>query len=162
YRTGDRVRWGAEGTLEFLGRLDHQVKVRGYRIELGEIEAVVREQAGGGGGGGLGRGEAPGGPRVGGEVGAAGGGAGGGGGGRGGGGERWVAGGGGGLRARGREYRGRGGGVVREALPLTPNGKVDRRALPAPDRRSELARNYVAPRDEVEAQLAKIWRDVLG
>src|SRR5262249_39567153 len=41
YRTGDRGRWLPDGTVEFLGRFDHQVKVRGYRIELGEIETVL-------------------------------------------------------------------------------------------------------------------------
>ncbi|WP_449429752.1 non-ribosomal peptide synthetase [Rhodanobacter umsongensis] len=45
YRTGDRGRWLANGTLEHLGRLDFQVKLRGFRIELGEIEAVVREES---------------------------------------------------------------------------------------------------------------------
>ncbi|MEO7262795.1 MAG: AMP-binding protein, partial [Jatrophihabitantaceae bacterium] len=46
YRTGDRARWGADGELEFLGRLDQQVKIRGYRVELEEIETIIARQLG--------------------------------------------------------------------------------------------------------------------
>ncbi|HST59897.1 MAG TPA: amino acid adenylation domain-containing protein, partial [Longimicrobium sp.] len=144
YRTGDRVRWMADGTLEYLGRLDVQVKVRGFRIELGEIEArlaghpEVREAVV------LAREDVPGDRRlVAYVVGAV---------------ETDA------LRAHLRhslpEYMVPAAFVVLEALPLTPNGKLDRRALPAPDL-APAADRYVAPRTETEALLAEIWAEVL-
>ena len=135
YRTGDRVRWNREGELEFLGRVDNQVKVRGYRIELGEIENVLlgeeeveqavvlaREEGGEGGRkkreGGVGK-------RLVAYVAVRRGGGGGGGG------EKevkWEE-----LRERVKgklpEYMVPSGWVLVEKLPLTANGKVDRRAL---------------------------------
>ncbi|MFD8789150.1 amino acid adenylation domain-containing protein, partial [Kitasatospora sp. NPDC059599] len=151
YRTGDLVRWLPSGVLEFLGRIDDQVKVRGVRIELGEIESrlaahedvasvvvTVRE-------------DVPGDkrliayvvPRPGAGTGAAVL-------------RRWCA---DGLP----DYMVPAGFVFLEALPSTPNGKVDRRALPAPDRdRPELASGFVAPRDETETVIAGIWAEVLG
>ncbi len=141
YRTGDRVRWRADGRLEYLGRRDHQVKLRGFRIELGEIEAVLRGHAD---------------VRdvvviirderivayIAGTADAA------------------------ALRehVRGRlpEYMVPSAFVVMEALPLTPNGKVDRRALPEPDSTFAQSTQYVAPRTELERQLCEIWQEVLG
>ena len=151
YRTGDRVRWLADGTLEFLGRIDQQVKIRGFRIEPGEVEAAllalphvaeavveVRHDAGE---------------------------------------KRLVgyvvpaadpdahearmkealreA-----LLARLPEYMVPSAFVVLKALPLTVHGKVDRRALPAPEWGS--AGESVAPRTPVEELLAGVWAEVLG
>ncbi|WP_349617067.1 amino acid adenylation domain-containing protein [Azotobacter salinestris] len=144
YRSGDLVRWNAEGQLEYLGRLDHQVKIRGLRIELGEIEAQllaqpeVREAV-------VVAQEGPGGARLVGYVAG-----------------REVDA--GTLRERlGRtlpEYMVPGALVVLEALPLNANGKVDRKALPAPERAGERA--YEPPQGEAEEALAAIWAEVLG
>ncbi|MFL6289704.1 MAG: amino acid adenylation domain-containing protein, partial [Thermoanaerobaculia bacterium] len=137
YRTGDLARWCPEGTLECLGRIDHQVKVRGFRIELGEIEAalgrhpdvtaavvVVRDE------------------RlvayvVGADVSGL---------------RSW-------LRQSLPEYMVPTAWVALEKLPLTPNGKVDRRALPAP---AMAAASATAPRNPVEELLAEIWCELLG
>ncbi|GAB2993940.1 non-ribosomal peptide synthetase [Saccharothrix stipae] len=147
YRTGDRVRQRADGSLVFLGRDDGQVKLRGYRIELGEVEArladhpdvrravaVVRE-------------DRPGDRRLVGYV------------------ETDNP------ALPTQELR----ALVRESLPdymvpsvvvtvdrfpLTTSGKVDRRALPKPS--AERREDYVAPRDPVELEVARVWEQVLG
>ncbi|MBB4846262.1 amino acid adenylation domain-containing protein, partial [Paucibacter oligotrophus] len=147
YRTGDLVRWNAEGQLEYLGRLDHQVKIRGLRIELGEIEAQmlaqpeVREAV-------VVARDGPGGARLVGYVSAVAG-------------QAIEA---GELRERlGRQlpdYMVPSAVVVLDALPLNANGKVDRKALPEPG--LEGTREYEAPQGEVEKALAKIWAEVLG
>ncbi|HEV2735391.1 MAG TPA: amino acid adenylation domain-containing protein, partial [Longimicrobiaceae bacterium] len=146
YRTGDRVSRLPDGALEFLGRVDQQVKVRGFRIEPGEVEGVlcghpaVRDAAV------TARDDAPGGTRLVGYVVPEGG----------------AAASPAELRAwlgeRLPEHMVPSALVVLEAFPLTPTGKVDRRALPAP----EAAAAHVAPRTPTEALLAGIWADVLG
>ncbi|HVT59903.1 MAG TPA: phosphopantetheine-binding protein, partial [Thermoanaerobaculia bacterium] len=153
YRTGDLVRWRPRGELEFLGRIDHQVKVRGFRIELGEVEAaleanpavaqaVVVAQA---------TPEAGGGRLVAYLVAPAAGPA------------LAVA----ELRARLAqslpEHMIPSAWVILDTLPLTPNGKVDRRALPPPDSApAARAASYVAPRGALEEMIAGIWSEVLG
>ena len=151
YRTGDLVRRLADGSLEFLGRLDHQVKLRGFRIELGEIEAalhlhpaikqsvvVLRE-------------DRPGERRLVAylvkdmaqpleisDIRAL-------------------------LRSRLPEYMRPSTYVALDALPLSLAGKINRLALPAPDdTRFESATSYVAPRSSNEVLLEEIWREVLG
>jgi amino acid adenylation domain-containing protein len=144
YRTGDRVRWRMDGTLEFLGRLDGQVKVRGFRIEPGEIEAVLRRHAEVREALVIVREDQPGELRL----------------------VAYVAGGAEAeelrehLRNSVPEYMVPAAFVVMEALPLTPNGKLDRKALPAPEYAAQADR-YVAPRTPVEETLAEIWAEVL-
>ncbi|HEV2735418.1 MAG TPA: amino acid adenylation domain-containing protein, partial [Longimicrobiaceae bacterium] len=146
YRTGDRVRRLANGELEYLGRLDFQVKVRGFRIELGEIEAALLSRAGVREAAVVVREDAPGERRIVGYVVADG--------------EPATA----GLRehllARLPGYMVPSALVVLEELPLTPSGKLDRRALPAPA--GAAAEAYVAPRTPAEETLAEIWGEVLG
>jgi amino acid adenylation domain-containing protein len=151
YRTGDRVRYLADGNLEFLGRIDEQVKIRGFRIELGEIEfaltqhdsvteaiVIAREDEHND--------------------------------------KRLVAyvvcdrearpstselrsh-----LHERLPEYMVPSFFVMLDSIPLTPNGKVDRKALPEPElSRPDLDGVFVAPRSLVEEMVAQIWSDVLG
>jgi thioesterase domain-containing protein/acyl carrier protein len=147
YRTGDVVRWRADGNLEFAGRLDYQVKVRGYRIEPGEVEAalegcsgvrqavvVVREDTAGDQRlvGYVAAGE---------EVSGA---------------QLREA-----VRGRLPEYMIPAAVVVLAELPLTPNGKLDRQALPAPESLQGDG-TALGPRDSTETQLKSLWEDVLG
>src|SRR5687767_1808877 len=146
YRTGDRARWRADGAVEYLGRLDFQVKVRGFRIELGEIEAALRQTRGVRACTVIVRDDETGDRRlVAYVVGDA---------------EAGV------LRDRLRqslpEYMVPAAFVPLDALPLTANGKLDRKALPAPEGDAYGRRSYEAPLGEVEAALAEIWAEVLG
>jgi acyl-coenzyme A synthetase/AMP-(fatty) acid ligase len=149
YRSGDRVRWRTEGSLEYLGRVDDQVKVRGFRIELGEIEAQLREHRGVREAAVVLREDEPGEKRLvayivereGMEVGQG----------------EWR----GFLQGRLPEYMVPSALVKVGALPLNANGKLDRRALPAPDRNASCADTYLPPRTETEKMLCEIWSEVL-
>ncbi|MGW7082379.1 amino acid adenylation domain-containing protein [Streptomyces sp. NPDC054871] len=148
YRTGDLARWLPDGSIEYLGRIDHQVKVRGYRIELGEIEERLRQH-----------------PSV----------------------KDAVV-----VARKGDDgqislcgyalspepvaeavlkdhlgltlpqYMVPARLVTLDSFPLTPNGKLDRRALPEPEQPARDVVEYVAARTPQEADLARIWGEVLG
>jgi non-ribosomal peptide synthetase component F len=157
YRTGDLVRWRQDGNLEFLGRLDTQVKVRGFRIELGEIEAALAAHAGVQQAAVVAREDQPGDKRLVAYVVAAQGAT-----------DNATDGAAadvGELRAHLRrmlpDHMVPAAFVALASLPLMPNGKLDRKALPAPDR-PDASADYVAPRNEVEATLARIFAEVLG
>ncbi|MFF3868148.1 MupA/Atu3671 family FMN-dependent luciferase-like monooxygenase [Micromonospora sp. NPDC001898] len=149
YRTGDLARWRPDGTLEFLGRLDHQVKIHGHRIELGEIESMLAAQPGVRAavvvvrGTGAHRGLAA----------------------------YCEAG-----RADGAvlnpatlraalahvlpDYMVPATVTVLDELPLTPNGKIDRNRLPDPQTPGPA--RYLAPRTDVEQTIAEVWTQLLG
>ncbi|XLS30271.1 non-ribosomal peptide synthase/polyketide synthase [Flavobacteriaceae bacterium M23B6Z8] len=145
YKTGDIVRWNADGTLSYLGRNDHQVKLRGYRIELGEIESQLEQLSGVSQSlvtvyGEEGHkqlvaymsGEAVPEPAVVKEA----------------------------LQESLPSYMIPSVYIGLEAFPVTANGKIDRKALPAPDLTS--VESYVAPETEAQLQLVEIWSEVLG
>ncbi|MGH8017131.1 MAG: amino acid adenylation domain-containing protein, partial [Opitutaceae bacterium] len=151
YKTGDLARYRADGNLEFLGRLDHQIKLRGFRIELGEIESVLRTHPDVADAVVVAREDVPGARRL----------------------VAYVVDKPGTspsaralldfLGSRLPEYMAPAAFVTLERLPLTPNGKVDRKALPAPDDTAlATAGDFVAPRTPVETAVADIWRDLLG
>ncbi|HEX8145435.1 MAG TPA: amino acid adenylation domain-containing protein [Pyrinomonadaceae bacterium] len=151
YRTGDVVKYRADGELEYLRRKDHQVKVRGFRIELGEVEAVLEQAAGVRTGVVLVREDRPGEKRLVGYVQA----------------EEGQTPGVEELLGHMREklptYMVPSVLMILDELPLTANGKVDRKALPAPSgSRPDLRREYVEPRTEVERSIAEMCAELLG
>ena len=150
YKTGDRARYMPDGNIEYLGRLDHQVKVRGFRIEPGEIEAVlathdsVREAVV------AARPDTAGNNRLIAYVVLT----------------RKSD----GVNKRLRSYLTKrlpdfmipSAFVMLDSLPLTPSGKVDRKALPEPElERADSGKQFVPPRNAIENQLTKIWENLL-
>ncbi|MFC3396063.1 amino acid adenylation domain-containing protein [Brenneria rubrifaciens] len=150
YKTGDLGRWLPDGSIEYLGRNDFQVKLRGFRIELGEIEARLTQCPGVQEAVVVAREDSPGDTRL----------------------VAYLC-----PQADAvpdpadlrrqlsqhlAEYMVPSAFVILDAFPLTPNGKLDRKALPVPDQTAVVSRGYEAPQGEVETALADIWQDLLG
>jgi len=151
YSTGDLGRFLPDGSVEFLGRIDHQVKVRGFRIELEEIEAVLGEHESVREAVVVTREDSPGDVRIVAYVVA----------------KKLAAISAGELRNIAKvklpEYMVPSAFVLLDALPLTPNGKVNRKALPRPDgSHANREGGFIAPRSEIERQIAGVWRQALG
>ena len=151
YKTGDLVRIRADGNIEFLGRIDHQIKLRGFRIELGEIETVLRSCPGVGDAAVVLKEDKENGKRI----------------------VAYIAtnmnitvsvselrqq-----LKSKLPDYMVPAVFTMMSELPKMPNGKVDYNNLPAPDSiRPDLDQPFQPPRSEAEKTLARIWCDVLG
>ena len=149
YRTGDLARWLEDGNIEYLGRLDNQVKVRGFRIELEEIENVLVKQPGVQAAVVVAREDNPGdkrlvayivpsGPSV--PVARL---------------QNLV-------RKQLPDYMVPSAFVELNQLPLSPNGKINRRLLPPPDSSAFEPSSVVQPRNDLELSLLAIWKRVLG
>ncbi len=150
YRSGDKVRWLENGTLEYISRMDDQIKLRGFRIELGEIESVLCQAQGVQDAIVLLREDSPGKKRLvayllpeTGEI-------------------LEIA-----LlrpflQKRLAEYMLPAAFVVLERIPLTSNGKINKRALPIPEQANKLADDVAQPRTPLETDIREIWAEVLG
>ncbi|MEA5465540.1 non-ribosomal peptide synthetase/type I polyketide synthase [Leptothoe sp. PORK10 BA2] len=151
YKTGDLARYRSDGTLEFLGRIDNQVKVRGFRIELGEIETALEQLPQVHKGLAIVREDNPGDKRI----------------------AAYLILNDGvtlkpaelrqGLRKTLPDYMMPSIFVGIDAFPLTPNGKIDRRALPKPDQTNVGGDEaYVAPQNNLQRQIVSIWKEILN
>ncbi|MEM8908165.1 MAG: amino acid adenylation domain-containing protein, partial [Bacteroidota bacterium] len=150
YRTGDLAKWLPNGAINYLGRIDHQVKVRGYRIEPGEIEATLQKHESIKQAIVVARPDSMGSNRLlaycqghpnqsaldKGEL------------------QRW-------LKTQLPTYMIPSIFIELSEWPLTPNGKINRLALPDPDAQVLINPEYCAPRNEIETQLAEIWQNLL-
>ncbi|RDV12934.1 amino acid adenylation domain-containing protein, partial [Pontibacter diazotrophicus] len=147
YRTGDIVRWLADGNLEYLGRFDDQVKVRGYRIELGEVESVLSHCQGVKQAVVVAKEDVNGSKRLIGYVVAAG--------------EfdreALIS----QMKAKLPDYMVPSILIELKEIPLNSNGKIDKKALPEVDASETLTNSYVAPSNETEEKLAAIWQNLL-